>query len=172
MPVDWSPLWLCLRVAGVAAAVSLALGLWLGWRRWQIFVALQLALPPTILCSYFLFKPLSWLVAATAGILYAVPFLARSAAAAFQSIDPVYQNAARSLGASEWRVFWQVSLPLVYRPIAAATAIAFARILTEYAVTFLLDGRPLAAPVTGGIIGLAVGAVVGLATDLPRRKAA
>jgi ABC-type sulfate transport system permease component len=105
-------------------------------------------------------------------MVYAVPFLARSCAAAFQSVDPVYQNAARSLGASEWRVFLEVSLPMVYRPIAAAAAIAFARILTEYAVTFLLDGRPLAAPVTGGIVGLAVGAIVGLASDLPRRKAA
>ncbi|MDR3701428.1 MAG: ABC transporter permease subunit [Candidatus Sulfopaludibacter sp.] len=172
MSVDWSPLWLSLRVAGIATTVSLALGLWLGWRRWQIFVALQLALPPTILCSYFLFKPLSWVVASIAGIVYAVPFLARSCAAAFQSVDPVYRNAARSLGASEWRLFLGVALPMVYRTIAAAAAIAFARILTEYAVTFLLDGRPLAAPVTGGIVGLAVGAIVGLATDLPRRKAA
>ncbi len=172
MSVDWSPLWLSLRVAGMATAISLTLGLWLGWRRWQIFVALQLALPPTILCSYFLFRPLSWVVAALAGIVYAVPFLARSCAAAFRSVDPVYRDAARSLGASEWRVFLEVSLPMVYRPIVAAAAIAFARILTEYAVTFLLDGRPLAAPVTGGIAGLAVGAIVGLATDLPRRTAA
>lgn len=172
MPVDWSPLWLSLRVAGVATAVSLALGLWLGWRRLQVFVALQLALPPTILCSYFLFKPLTWEIATVAGIVYAVPFLARSCAAAFEAVDPVYVNAARSLGAGEWRLFWRVSAPLGYRRIAAATAIAFARILTEYAVTFLIAGRPLAAPVTGGIIGLAVGAIVGLAAGLPLRKTA
>ncbi len=172
MPVDWSPLWRCLAVASLATALALAVGLWLGWRRWQIFVALQLALPPTILCSYFLFHPLSWPVAAAAGILYAVPFLARTAAAAFQSLDPVYANAARSLGASEYRVFWRIALPLARRRIASAAAIVFARILTEYAVTFVLDGKPLAAPVTGGIIGLAVGAIVGLAGNLPYRKTA
>jgi molybdate transport system permease protein len=172
MPVDWSPLWLSLRVAGLATAVSLAIGLWLGWRRLQVFVALQLALPPAILCSYFVFHPFTWQIATIAGVVYAVPFLARSATAAFQSLDPVYEHAARSLGASDWKTFWQVSLPLVRRPVAAAAAIAFARILTEYAVTFLLAGRPLAAPVMGGIIGLAIGAIVGLAADLPRRKAA
>jgi molybdate transport system permease protein len=172
MPVDWSPLWLSLRVAGIATAISLALGLWLGWRQMQVFVVLQLALPPTILCSYFLFHPLTWQIAAVAGVIYAVPFLARSAAAAFQAIDPVYENAARTLGADEWRIFWRVSLPQVYRRLAAAAAIVFARILTEYAVTFLLAGKPLAAPVMGGIIGLAAGAVVGLAADLPRRKTA
>lgn len=168
MPVDWSPLWLSIRVAGLATAISVAIGLWLGWRRLHPFVALQLALPPTILCSYFLFKPLTWQVAVAAGVVYAVPFLARTSAAALQAVDPAYGNAGRSLGASEWRVFWRVSLPLAYRPIAAAAAIAFARILTEYAVTFLLAGKPMAAPVTGGIIGLAVGAIVGWATGLPR----
>lgn len=172
MPVDWSPLWLTLRVAALATVISLAIGLWLGWRRWQAFVALQLALPPTILCSYFLFRPLTWQVATIAGILYGLPFLARSTAAALQSIDPTYENAARSLGASEWRILYRVSLPLAFRPIAAAAAIVFARVLTEYAVTFLLAGRPMAAPVIGGIIGLAIGAVVGLATDVPHRKTA
>jgi molybdate transport system permease protein len=172
MPVDWSPLWLSLRVAGIATAISLAIGVWLGWRRFHAFVALQLALPPTILCSYFLFRPFTWQIATAAGVVYAIPFLARSAAAGFQAIDPTYENAARSLGASEWRILWRVSLPLAFRRIAAASAIVFARILTEYAVTFLLAGRPMAAPVVGGIIGLAVGAVIGLAADLPRRKAA
>jgi len=170
MPIDWSPLWLSLRVAGLATAVSLALGLWLGWRRWQVFVALQLALPPTILCSYFLFHPFTWGIAAAAGVVYAVPFLARSSAAAFEAVDQKYLNAARSLGASEWRLFWRIALPIAFRPIAASAAIVFARILTEYAVTFLLAGRQPAAPVLGGIIGLAVGAIVGLAADLPRRK--
>jgi len=170
MPVDWSPLWLSLRVAGLATAVSLAFGLWLAWRKWQVFVVLQLALPPTILCSYFLFHPLTWQIAAIAGVIYAVPFLARSAAAAFGAIPGAYEHTALSLGASEWRLFWRISLPLGYRRIAAAAAIAFARILTEYAVTFLLDGRQLAAPVVGGIIGLAVGAIVGLAADPPRRR--
>ena len=172
MPLDWSPLWLCLRVAALATAISLAIAVWLGWRRWQAFVALQLALPPTILCSYFLFRPLTWQIATIAGVVYAVPFLARSVASAFQSIDPIYENAARSLGAGEWRILWRISLPMAARAISAAAAIAFARILTEYAVTFLLAGRPLAAPVIGGILGLAIGAVIGLAADLPRRKAA
>jgi len=172
MPVDWSPLWLGVRVAGMVTAISLPLGVWLGWRRYQGFVALQLALPPTILCSYFLFRPFTWQIATAAGVVYAIPFLARSAAASFQAIDPIYEDAARSLGASEWRILWRVSLPFALRRIAAAAAIVFARILTEYAVTFLLAGRPMAGPVIGGIIGLAAGAVIGLAADLPRRKPA
>src|SRR5690242_2653853 len=103
MPVDWTPLWLSLRVAVLATAIALALGLWLGWKRLDVFAAFPLAFPPTIVCSYFLFRRFNWEIAMAAGIVYAAPFLARSAARSFRSAGAAYENTARSLGASEWR---------------------------------------------------------------------
>jgi molybdate transport system permease protein len=137
MPPDL--LWLSLRVASAATAVSLALGVWLGYAlqarpRAAALVSLPLALPPTIVCAYFLAPHFTWQLAAAAGALYTVPFLGRSARAAFCAVGSEYTHAARSLGASEWRVFWRVALPLAGKPILAAAGISFARVASEFAL--------------------------------------
>ena len=44
------------------------------------------------------------------------------------------------MGASEWRLFWRVSIPLARRPIAAATALAFARSLGDFGATLMVAG--------------------------------
>jgi len=139
MPIDWSPLWLSLRVAGVCTALSLALGLWLAWllagraARW---LSLPLVLPPTIVAAYFLTRPgFTWQIAVAAAIVSAFPYLTRSAHAAFRNLDPAYEDAARSLGASGWRIFWRVAMPLAYRPILAAAVLVFARAATEFLLT-------------------------------------
>ena len=51
------------------------------------------------------------------------------------------QKAARNLGASEWRVFWRVTLPLARRSIFAAGALAFARSLGDFGVTLMVAGN-------------------------------
>jgi len=139
MLIDWSPLWLSLRVAGVCTAISLVLALGPAYvlaGRAVPWLMLPLALPPTIVAAYFLTRPaFTWQIAVAAAAISAFPYLTRSAHAAFRALDPVYENAARSLGASEWRVFWRVALPLAYRPILAAAALAFARAATEFLLT-------------------------------------
>jgi molybdate transport system permease protein len=45
------------------------------------------------------------------------------------------------LGASEWRIFWRVTLPLVRRPILAAALLAFARALGDFGVTIMVAGN-------------------------------
>lgn len=145
MTVDWFPLWLSLRVAGLATAISLVLGLWLafllrGRQALDAVLSLPLALPPTIVVSYFLF-PFTWRVAVAAAIVYALPFLLRAARTAFQGVDQNYLNAARILGASDTRVFLRIALPLAWRPILAAAAIAFARVLSEFAATLWIASR-------------------------------
>jgi molybdate transport system permease protein len=64
----------------------------------------------------------------------------KSARAALQSVERDYERAARSLGASEWRVFRRVSLPLVRRQIVAATVLAFARSLGDFGTTLMIAG--------------------------------
>ncbi len=170
MPIDWFPLWLSLRVAGLATALSLALGLWLayllakrpfrGKATVEAGVALPLVLPPTVLGYYLLVlvgreSPLgrlyewatggplvfTWQAAVLAAMLHAIPLLVISARAALESVDRSYERAARNLGASEWRVFWKVSLPLARRSILAAAALAFARTLGDFGITIMIAGN-------------------------------
>jgi len=170
MPIDWFPLWLSLRVASLATVIALLGGLWAAWllsrkdfrgrEAIDAAVSLPLVLPPTVLGYYLLVllgrstplgrcyewafgEPLvfTWKAAVLAALLHAAPLLIKSARAALESVDPDYQKAARSLGASEWRVFWQVSLPLAWNPILAATALAFARSLGDFGVTIMLAGN-------------------------------
>jgi molybdate transport system permease protein len=65
----------------------------------------------------------------------------KSARAAFESVDRTYERAARNLGASEWKLFWRVTLPLARRSIFAASALAFARSLGDFGVTLMVAGN-------------------------------
>jgi molybdate transport system permease protein len=154
MPVDWSPLWLSLRVASLATAISLILGLGLAWflasRNFpgreliQAVATFPYALPPLIAGTYAVMTlahsrfAFTWHVGVVAGAVGVFPLMVRGARRAFQTRELDFENAARSLGASEWRVFWWIALPLAYEPILAAGAIAFARVLTEFAAVVLI----------------------------------
>jgi len=169
MGIDWFPLWLSLEVATAATAISLLLGIGLAWllanknfRGKDVLDAittLPLALPPTVLGYYLLIAigraswigrvwekitgaPLvfTWRAAVIAAALHAIPLLVKSSRAALENVDRAYERAARSLGASEWRLFWRVSIPLARRPIAAATALAFARSLGDFGTTLMIAG--------------------------------
>src|SRR5271155_698301 len=169
MPIDWFPLWLSLRVAVVSTAVALAVGLWIAYilanrefRGKEVLdaaVTLPLVLPPTVLGYYLLVligrasplgklwegvfgSPLvfTWKAAVVAALIHAFPLLVKSARAALESVDRRYERAARNLGASEWKLFWRVTLPLARRSIFAAAALAFARSLGDFGVTLMVAG--------------------------------
>ena len=170
MGIDWFPLWLSLRVASLATLIALLGGLWVAWlltrkgfRGRELVdaaVTLPLVLPPTVLGYYLLVllgrmspfgrlyesgfgEPLvfTWKAAVVAALFHAAPLLIKSARAALESVPPDYEKAARSLGAGEWRVFWQVSLPLAWNQVLAATALAFARSLGDFGITIMLAGN-------------------------------
>jgi molybdate transport system permease protein len=169
MAIDWFPLWLSLRVAAISTAVALAAGLGLAWilanrsfRGKEVLdaaVTLPLVLPPTVLGYYLLVLlgraspigklyewafggPLvfTWQAAVVASLFHSTPLLVKSARAAFESVDRSYERAARNLGATELRLFWRVTLPLVRRSILAAAALAFARSLGDFGVTLMIAG--------------------------------
>lgn len=170
MNLDWFPLWLSLRVAALSTLLSTAVGLWLayllanrsfrGKEPLDAAITLPLVLPPTVLGYYllvvigreswfgraweaFLGGPLvfTWQAAVVAAILHSAPLLIKSARAALESVDHDYERAARTLGASEWRLFWRVTLPLARRSILAAIALAFARSLGDFGVTIMVAGN-------------------------------
>jgi molybdate transport system permease protein len=76
-----------------------------------------------------------------AALLHSFPLLVKSARAAFETVDRSYERAARTLGASEWRLFWRVTLPLTRRPVFAAAALAFAQSLGEFGATLMVAGN-------------------------------
>jgi molybdate transport system permease protein len=135
-----------LRVAASATGLSLVLGTWMGHllqgrKAAGVAASVPLILPPTIVCSYFLFGHFAVMAAIAAGVVYGLPFVARSARLEFERLDRQTLNAARIVGASEWRVFWRIALPLTLRPLVAATAVLFARLGTECALTLWIS-RP------------------------------
>lgn len=170
MQIDWFPLWLSLRVASLATLFALLTGIWLAYilanRQFRgkelvdAIATLPLVLPPTVLGYYLLVvlgrlsplgkvyesifgQPLvfTWQAAVVASTVHAFPLLVKTARAALESVDRSYEKAARNLGASEWRVFWHVTLPLARRSIFAAGVLAFARSLGDFGATLMVAGN-------------------------------
>ena len=148
MTFHWPPVWLSLQVAGLATAGALVLGLWLGYslatREFRArkatmgLLALLFATPVVILAWMFLRPVFPWQAGVLVGTIAALPPVALGARRPLQDLDREYGGAARSLGSSEWRIFWRVMLPLGWRPILAAAAIAFVRVWMEWSIVAAL----------------------------------
>lgn len=165
----WIALALTLKVAGWATALNLVLGVAVGyllarkrfWGRDLLDAAftLPMVMPPTVLGYYLLVLigsqgPLgswlkqqfginlifTWQSAVIAATIVAFPLVFKSARAAFESIDPQLEQAARVLGVREWGVFFRVSLPLAWRSILAGLLLAFARATGEFGATLMVAG--------------------------------
>jgi len=64
-----------------------------------------------------------------------------TARGAFEQVEHNIEDAARTLSASEWRVFWTVTLPLAWPGVASGTVLAMARTLGEFGATLMLAGN-------------------------------
>ncbi|PXX07936.1 molybdate transport system permease protein [Paraburkholderia tropica] len=167
--MDWSPLWLSLRVAGLATALALVAGIALGWlfarRRFPGSTALEsvfmlpLVLPPTVIgygllvvagrrsiVGGWLYRQtgytivFNWRGAVLASALVALPLVLKSANAAFAGVDRSLEAAALTLRQSPWSVFVRVTLPLAWPGILAGTLLAFARAMGEFGATLMVAG--------------------------------
>jgi molybdate transport system permease protein len=167
--MDWSPLFLSLRVAGVATVLALVAGLGLGWlfarRRFPGSVLLEavfmlpLVLPPTVIgyallvaagrrsmVGGWLYQHLgytivfNWHGAVLASSVVALPLVLKSASAAFAGVDRTLEAAARTLRQSPLSVFLRVTLPLAWPGILAGTLLAFARAMGEFGATLMVAG--------------------------------
>ena len=148
MTLNWPPVWLSLRVAGIATAGALVVGLWLGHcvatreftgRKAAMGVLALLFAMPVVILAWVFFRPaFPWQVGAAVGVIAALPPVVFGSRNRLQELDREYGNAARSLGCSEWRIFWRVMLPLGWRPILAAAAISFVRVWMEWTIVAAL----------------------------------
>lgn len=154
---------LSLKVASVAALASLPFGVALGWllARKRFFgkslidalVHLPLVLPPVVVGYALLvtfgsqgsigklLAPLGidfsfrWTGAALASAIMGFPLMVRAIRLSIEATDRRLEQAAATLGASPWRVFRTITLPLAFPGIAAGTVLAFAKALGEFGAT-------------------------------------
>ena len=168
--IDWFPLWLSLRVAGIATLIVLTLGTAIayllshktfrGKEAADSLITLPLVLPPTVLGYYLLVllgrnsglghiyeslfgQPLvfTWQAAVVAAVLHSAPIYIKSARTVLEAVDYRFEWVAHSLGASEWRTFSRVTLPLSWRGLSSLASLCFARSLGDFGITMMVAGN-------------------------------
>jgi molybdate transport system permease protein len=163
-PYEWQALMLSLKVSGVAVLGSLPLGILCAWvlARKQFIgktlldgvIQLPLVLPPVV-TGYLLLLSMgrhgfigkylyqwfgltfsfSWRGAVLAVAVVAFPLMVRSIRLAIENVDKKLEEAARTLGASNIRVFFTITLPLIIPGLLTGAVLAFARALGEFGAT-------------------------------------
>ena len=82
-----------------------------------------------------------------------LPFIVRTVQPVLEDLDPELEEAASSLGANRWQVFWRVILPMLTPALLTGFALAFARALGEYgSVIFIAGNIPMKTQITPVII--------------------
>ncbi len=165
----WQIVFFTIEVSALSTLLILPLGVAVAWliarREWpgkavvETVAMLPLFVPPvaTGLVLLMLFSrrgPLgsvlqrglgleivfTWRAVVLACAVMSFPLLVRTAQAAFEGVSARFEDIARTLGASEWRVFATISLPLAARGIVAGAVLAFARAMGEFGATAIVAG--------------------------------
>lgn len=125
---------------GVAHALAAQRVLWLRTLVFLPFIVSPVMVAFGLLLLYPQASGSFWVLVGAYALL-AYPFVAKSVAARLDSLPAHYQEAARSLGASPWRGFWRVTLPLLAPALRRGMAFAAATAVGEFAVSLFLS-RP------------------------------
>jgi len=169
MEFDLSPLWISLKSSAIATFFTFFLGI--AAARWMLSTRIKgkaliegifispLVLPPTVVgflllmlfgrngpIGQFLLQfgfnvIFTWPATVITATVVSFPLMYKTALGAFEQIDANLLHAARTLGASEWRVFLRIMLPLAWPGILAGSILAFARALGEFGATLMLAGN-------------------------------
>ena len=168
--LDWSPLLISLKTGIVATIISFFSGIYAARKVVKAgprvkavadgILTLPMVLPPTVagffllllfslrrpfgayLYDRFDFKVVqTWLGCILAATIIAFPLMYRNTRAAFEQVDTNLIYAARTLGMSEWKIFWKVVIPSAGPGVLSGTVLAFARALGEYGATSMLAGN-------------------------------
>jgi molybdate transport system permease protein len=168
--MDWSAIFLTLRLALVVCITELIIGtpiaMWLSFTRWrwkffaESIVALPLVLPPTVLGFYVLVGlgsnspigrlcesltghrlPFTFQGLVIASVIASMPFAVQPMAAAFSQVDRNLINASSILGASRFRTFVRVVVPLSINGVVTGFVLSFAHTLGEFGVVLMVGGN-------------------------------
>lgn len=166
---DWFPVLLSIKVALIAVTFVLITGLPLsrlfsrldfpGKDAVEAVITLPMVLPPSVigygllmiigkngLLGYILIDHglniiFTWYAAVLASAVVSFPLMYQSAKAAFQSVNVNFEKAARTLGASEVKIFFTITLPLAWPGILAGMVLSFARAMGEFGATLMVAGN-------------------------------
>ncbi len=171
--MEWSPIWISIKTAACTIVVVCFLGLaaakLVADRKSEKtkmildgILTLPMVLPPTV-AGYFLLylfgvkRPIgmfflnyfgikiafSWGATVLAAAVISFPLMYRTSRGALEQVDENLIYAARTLGFSEWKIFFRVSLPACMPGIASGAILAFARGLGEFGATAMIAGNIL-----------------------------
>lgn len=161
---EWGIVALSLRVGGVAMLVTLPVAFALAWLLARVrfpgkvivdaAIHLPLVVPPVVTGWLLLlaFGPngpiggwlqdwfgitvlFRWTGAAIAAGVMALPLMVRAMRISIEAVDRRLENAARTLGAGPWRVFWTLTVPLSMPGVLAGAVLGFARSIGEFGAT-------------------------------------
>jgi len=157
---------LAMTVSVILLVCALPLAYWLAFTGWrgkfllESVIALPLVLPPTVLGFYALMAmgprgvlgqawqalfghPLAFTFSGLviASLFYSLPFAVQPLVASFESLDRRLLDAAAVLGASRWRSFVRVVVPLAWPGVITAVVLSFAHTLGEFGVVLMVGGN-------------------------------
>lgn len=166
--MDYTPLWISVKVALCATVFTFFLGLLaarlvvnMGKMKGLVdgIFSLPMVLPPTVV-GFFLLILLgknsavgqvlekldagvifTWQGAVLAAIVVSFPIMYRTARGAFEQVDMNLVHAARTLGMTEFQIFFRILLPVARPGIVAAVILSFARALGEFGATIMIAGN-------------------------------
>jgi len=166
-PAELDAMVLSLRVSAWAAFLSLPVGIFMAWvlarlqfpGKWLLdgFIHLPLVLPPVVIgylllllfgrngpAGNFLYRhfdisfAFTWKGAVLAAAVMAFPLMVRAIRLSMEGIDRGIEDAARTLGAGPFRIFFTITLPLSLPGIITGSVLAFARSLGEFGATIMI----------------------------------
>lgn len=169
--MDISPILISIKTAIVSIIITFFLGILaaravIGLNNekskmiWDGILTMPMVLPPTVagfflllifgvngpvgklFIDYFDVKiAFSWTATVIAAVVISFPLMYRSAKGAFEQVDGNLMDAARTLGRSEWWIFWKVLLPNALPGVVSGGILAFARGLGEFGATAMIAGN-------------------------------
>ena len=169
--MDWSPVLISMKTASLSIFITFFLGIFAAGVVIRLknetskiicdgILTLPLVLPPTVAGFFLLYlfgvkRPIgqffidffgvkiafSWGATVLAAVVMSFPLMYRSARGAFEQVDPDLTAAARTLGMSEWEIFWKVLFANATPGILSGGVLAFARGLGEFGATAMIAGN-------------------------------
>ncbi len=169
--MDWSPIWISLKTAGVSIVITFFGGIFAAYMAVRMrsrvgkvildgIFTLPLVVPPTVVGFFLLYlfgvkRPVgmflaeffgwkvafSWGSTVLAAVVISFPLMYRSAAGAFRQLDENLAAVARTLGMGEWKIFFRVVLPNTFPGIISGGVLSFARGLGEFGATTMIAGN-------------------------------
>ena len=169
--MDWSTIFISMKTSSLSIFITFFLGLFAAWGIFKMknepvkilldgVFTLPLVLPPTVVgffllyvfgvrgfvgnffIEYFAYKiAFSWPATVIAAVVMSFPLMYRSARGAFEQVDYNLLDAGRTLGMSEWKIFWKVLFANSLPGIISGGILAYARGLGEFGATAMLAGN-------------------------------